>query len=227
MRKDIATRNLNDLITKVEAARLRVSEYHIVKIVGISKYSTKEDIKTLYGVGQRAFGENRVQDLKEKSETLDELPIEWHFVGTLQKNKINNLIDLNPTLVHSLDSLDLALELNKKLDAKNKKISCLLQINSAFEDTKSGVDPKDAVEIYKQILEICPNIILKGVMCIGANTQDEKLIKESFKLTKNIYDQLVPFGARYCSMGMSSDFELAIACGSNLIRVGSSLFKDL
>lgn len=227
MEKIIATKNLDNLITKVEAARLRVSEHHIVKIVGISKYSTIEDIKTLYEVGQRAFGENKVQDLRDKSKALDELPIEWHFVGTLQKNKINNLIDLNPTLVHSLDSLELAIELNKRLVEKNKKISCLLQINSAFEDTKSGVDPKDAVLIYKQILELCPNIILKGVMCIGANSKDEKLIKESFKLTKNIYDQLVPFGARYCSMGMSSDFELAIACGSNLIRVGSTLFKDL
>lgn len=227
MKKEIATKNLNILITKVEAARLRVSEYHIIKIVGISKYSTTEDIKTLYEVGQRAFGENRVQDLKEKMQSLDELPIEWHFVGTLQQNKINNLIDLNPTLVHSLDSLELAIELNKKLEAKNKKMSCLLQINSAFEDTKSGVDPKDAVDIYKKIINMCPNIILKGVMSIGANVEDENIIKESFKLTKNIYDELLPLGARYCSMGMSSDFELAIACGSNLIRVGSSLFKNL
>ncbi|PZP11614.1 MAG: YggS family pyridoxal phosphate-dependent enzyme, partial [Aliarcobacter butzleri] len=170
--------------------------------------------------------ENKVQDLKQKSEELDELPIEWHFVGTLQKNKINNLIDLNPTLIHSLDSLDLAQELNKKLEAKNKKLSCLLQINSANEDTKSGVEAKDAVKIYKEILETCPNIILKGVMCIGANSTDIKLLKESFKITKNIFDELVPFGAKYCSMGMSSDFELAIACGSNMIRVGSTLFKE-
>ncbi|AXK48960.1 YggS family pyridoxal phosphate-dependent enzyme [Aliarcobacter trophiarum LMG 25534] len=227
MEKTTATRNLNSLITKVEAARLKISEYHIVKIIGISKYSTAEDIKTLYEVGQRAFGENKVQDLKDKMQTLDEFPIEWHFVGTLQKNKINNLIDLNPTLVHSLDSLDLAIELNKKLEAKNKKMSCLLQINSAFEDTKSGVDPKEAVDIYKKIINLCPNIILKGVMSIGANVEDEDIIKKSFQLTKKIYEELVPLGARYCSMGMSNDFELAIACGSNLIRVGSTLFKNL
>ena len=91
MEKIIATKNLDNLITKVEAARLRVSEHHIVKIVGISKYSTIEDIKTLYEVGQRAFGENKVQDLRDKSKALDELPIEWHFVGTLQKNKINSI----------------------------------------------------------------------------------------------------------------------------------------
>jgi pyridoxal phosphate enzyme (YggS family) len=226
MNKQTATKNLDEIITKVEGARLRISEHHIVKIIGISKYSTSTDVKTLYEAGQRAFGENKVQDLKQKMEELDELPIEWHFVGTLQKNKINNLIDLNPTLIHSLDSLDLALELNKKLEAKNKKLSALLQINSAYEETKSGVMPEVALEIYKQILELCPNIILKGVMSIGAHVEDEKIIKESFKTTKRIFDELVPFGAKYCSMGMSSDFELAIACGSNMIRVGSTLFKD-
>jgi len=226
MDKKTATKNLDKVITKIEAARLRISEHHIVKLIGISKYSTVEDIKTLYEAGQRAFGENKVQDLKQKMEQLDDLPIEWHFVGTLQKNKINNLIDLNPTLIHSLDSLELAVELNKKLEAKNKKLSALLQINSAYEETKSGVLPEVAVDIYKQILETCPNIILKGVMSIGAHTEDEKIIKESFKTTKNIYDKLVPFGAKYCSMGMSSDFELAITCGSNMIRVGSTLFKE-
>ena len=226
MNKQTATKNLDEIITKVEGARLRISEHHIVKIIGVSKYSTSTDVKTLYEAGQRAFGENKVQDLKQKMEELDELPLEWHFVGTLQKNKINNLIDLNPTLIQSLDSLDLALELNKKLEAKNKKLSALLQINSAYEDTKSGVIPEVAVEVYKQIIELCPNIILKGVMSIGAHVEDEKIIKESFKTTKKIFDEVVPFGAKYCSMGMSSDFELAIACGSNMIRVGSTLFKD-
>ena len=226
MNKQTATKNLDEIITKVEGARLRISEHHIVKIIGISKYSTSTDVKTLYEAGQRAFGENKVQDLKQKMEELDELPLEWHFVGTLQKNKINNLIDLNPTLIQSLDSLDLALELNKKLETKNKKLSVLLQINSAYEDTKSGVMPEVAVEVYKQIIELCPNIILKGVMSIGAHVEDEKIIKESFKTTKKIFDEVVPFGAKYCSMGMSSDFELAIACGSNMIRVGSTLFKD-
>jgi len=226
MNKQTATKNLDEIITKVEGARLRISEHHIVKIIGISKYSTSTDVKTLYEAGQRAFGENKVQDLKQKMEELDEIPIEWHFVGTLQKNKINNLIDLNPTLIQSLDSLDLALEFNKKLEAKNKKISALLQINSAYEETKSCVMPEVAVEVYKQILELCPNIILKGVMSIGAHVEDEKIIKESFKTTKKIFDKVVPFGAKYCSMGMSSDFELAITCGSNMIRVGSTLFKD-
>jgi len=225
MEKELAVKNLDKVITKVEASRLRVSEHHIVKIIGISKYSTAEDIKTLYEVGQRAFGENKVQDLKTKKDILNDLPIEWHFVGRLQKNKINNLIDLNPTLMHSLDSIELAEELNKKLEAKNKKMSCLLQINSAYEDTKAGVKPDEAISIYKYINENYKNIRLKGVMSIGAHTDEREVVKKSFITTKNIFDELKPFGAKYCSMGMSSDFDLAIACGSNMIRVGSTLFK--
>jgi pyridoxal phosphate enzyme (YggS family) len=223
--KEKAVENLDKVITKVEGARLRVSDHHIVKIIGISKYSQSEDVAMLYKAGQRAFGENKVQDLKQKMADLDELPLEWHFVGRLQKNKINNLIDLNPTLMHSLDSLELAQELDKKLEAKNKTMSCLLQINSAKEDSKAGVMPEEAITIYKNILENYPNIKLKGVMSIGAHVDDRDIIKNSFMVTKNIYDELVPFGAKYCSMGMSGDFELAITCGSNMIRVGSSLFK--
>lgn len=226
MDKKIATKNLDEIITKVEGARLKVSEHHIVKIIGVSKYHSSEDVQTLYEAGQRAFGENKVQDLKEKTTALEEFPIEWHFVGRLQKNKINNLIDLNPTLVHSIDSLDLAQELNKKLEAKNRKMNVLIQVNSAYEDSKAGLIPENTIEVYKQILDTCPNLRLKGIMSIGAHTQDKELIKKSFNTTKKIFDELKPLGAKYCSMGMSSDYELAIACGSNMIRVGSSLFKD-
>ncbi len=225
MDKRTAIKNLDNIITKVEAARLRISEHHIVKIIAISKYSQAKDVETLYHAGQRAYGENKVQDLRAKSQELEDLPLEWHFVGRLQKNKINNLIDLNPSLVQSLDSLDLAEELNKKLEAKKKKLNCLLQINSAYEESKAGVNPKEAVKIYKHIQDNYPNIRLKGVMSIGAHSEDEKLIEESFKTTKKIFDELKSLGAKYCSMGMSGDFELAIACGSNMIRVGSSLFK--
>lgn len=225
MNKEQAVNNLDKVITNVETARLSLSDHHIVKIVAISKYNNEDDIQTLYSAGQRAFGENKVQDLKEKSISLDDSPIEWHFVGHLQKNKINNLIDLNPSLVHSLDSLELALELDKKLEAKSRKMNCLLQINSANEDSKSGVNPDDAIEIYTNIFDNCKNIKLQGVMSIGAHVEDEEVIKESFDTTKKIFDSLKDKGAKYCSMGMSSDYELAIKSGSNMIRVGSSLFK--
>jgi pyridoxal phosphate enzyme (YggS family) len=100
-----------------------------------------------------------------------------------------------------------------------------LQINSAYEESKTGVRPEVAIQTYKEIQTNCPNIKLKGVMSIGAHVEDSSVIKKSFETTKKIFDELQPLGAIYCSMGMSGDFELAISCGSNMIRVGSTLFK--
>jgi pyridoxal phosphate enzyme (YggS family) len=217
--------NLDKVIWNTEQARIKVSEHHIVQLVVVGKYTHIENISTLYTLGQRAFGENQIQQLKERSHTLEDLPLEWHMVGSLQKNKINNLIELRPSLMHSLDSMDLAIELNKKLEAKNTQMSCLLQINAAKEESKSGVSSEDAVSIYKKIKETCPNIKLKGVMTIGAHSKERLEIEKSFKITHNIYEELAGEGATICSMGMSSDYELAIECGSNLIRVGSALFE--
>ena len=214
---------IDDIIRRVEKARLKVSDHHIVKIVAISKYSTSEEIANLYHIGQRAFGENKVQDLKQKAIDLEELPLEWHFVGNLQKNKINNFLNINPTLFHGLDSLELALEMQKKLVAKDMTLDALLQINSAKEETKSGLMPEVATDIYKKIQLECPNINLKGVMSIGAHSDDRERVKKSFETTYNIYKTLP--NATICSMGMSGDFELAIECGSNMVRLGSLMFN--
>ena len=217
--------NLDEVIWNIEQARIAVSEHHIVKLVTVAKYTEVENIATLYELGQRAFGENQVQQLRERVEALDELPLEWHMIGTLQKNKINNLIDLRPSLMQSLDSLELANELNKKLLVKENTMNCLLQINAANEESKSGVSTEEAIDIYHTIKNTCSQINLKGVMTIGAHTEDTKLIQQSFETTHSIYEKLQKDGATICSMGMSSDYELAIKCGSNLVRVGSALFK--
>ena len=217
--------NLDEVIWNIEEARIAVSEHHIVQLVAVGKYTKIENIETLYTLGQRAFGENQVQQLKERMDTLEELPLQWQMIGSLQKNKINNLIDLRPSLLQSLDSLDLATELNKKLETKDLKMSCLLQINAAAEESKSGFSSPEAYDMYLQIKETCPNINLKGIMTIGANTEDTKLIQQSFETTHSIYEKLAKDGATICSMGMSSDYTLAIKCGSNLVRVGSALFK--
>ena len=214
---------IDDVIRRVEEARLKVSEHHIVKIIAVSKYSQVEDIEQLYRIGQRAFGENKVQDLREKAKTLEDLPIEWHFIGNLQKNKINNLLTVNPSLFQALDSLELAQELQKKLLAKDMTLDALLQINSAKEESKHGVMPEVAIETYKQIQQECPNIQLKGVMSIGAHADDKEIVRKSFETTHKIYEQLE--GATICSMGMSGDFELAIECGSNMVRLGSIMFN--
>ena len=223
--KEKLRKNLDEVIWEIEKARIAVSEHHIVKLVTVGKYTDIQNIATLYELGQRAFGENQVQQLAQRSEELAELPLEWHFIGTLQKNKINKLIDTAPSLMQSIDSLELALALDEKLARKERTMNCLLQINSANEASKSGVTTAAAKDIYQQIKEECSHINLKGVMSIGAHTEDQQIIKESFEATHRIYDSLQSDGATICSMGMSSDYALAISCGSNLVRIGSALFR--
>lgn len=219
-------RHIDTIIERIEHARIKVSEHHIVKIVAVSKYNKAEDIAKLYEIGQRAFGENRVQDLTAKQAALEELPLEWHYIGNLQRNKLNALIKADPFLFQSLDSIELANALQRRLADKEKTMDCLLQINSAHEETKSGVAPEQALETFAYIRQNCPNINLKGVMSIGAHTDDQAVIRESFETTYKIYEQLEDVSI--CSMGMSGDFELAIECGSNMIRLGSVMFpKEL
>ena len=214
--------HIDKIIENIEKARLHVSAHHIVKILAVSKYSDTDAVKSLYEIGQRAFGENKVQDLKAKSQILNDLPLEWHFIGNLQKNKINQLLSIEPSLFQSLDTLELAQALQKRLETNNQTLNTLLQINSAKENSKSGVLPEMAHDIYAQIKESCPNINLKGVMSIGAHTQNRADIQKSFELTHSIYSSIDD--ATICSMGMSSDYELAIRCGSNMVRLGSVMF---
>jgi len=223
--KEKLRKNLDEVIWNIEQARVSVSEHHIVQLVAVGKYSDEESIKELYELGQRAFGENQVQQLQTRMNNLEELPLQWHMMGHLQSNKINKLIELRPTLFQSLDSLNLAESLNAKLLEKNLKMNCLLQINAANEPQKSGVTQEEAFDIYQEIQERCPQLKLKGVMSIGAHVEDEKVIQKSFEETHSIYDALRKEGATICSMGMSNDYELAIKCGSNLVRIGSKIFN--
>ncbi len=215
--------HFDTIIERVEKARLQVNDHHIVKIVAASKYVDAPAIEELYRIGQRAFGENKVQDLALKSNELQELPLEWHFIGTLQKNKINPLLSTNPFMVHSVDSLELALALNERLLRENKMMRALIQVNSAGETTKSGLTPDEFLDVYAQIGEQCPALKLQGIMSIGAHSDETKIIQKSFETTRELFEKIP--NATTCSMGMSGDFELAIACGSNLVRLGSILFQ--
>ena len=214
----------DEILTRIEKTRITINQHQIVKIVAASKSADTAMIEAMYNIGQRSFGENKIQDMSDKVHSLEHLPLEWHFIGRLQTNKINQLIDLNSFLMHSLSSLELAVELDKRLHVKGKTLSALLQVNSAYEEQKAGVLPQNALEIYEQITSTCKNINLKGVMSIGAHSEDEKTIQKSFETTYKLYEALVPKGAKYCSMGMSGDFELAVHCGSNMLRLGSILF---
>lgn len=213
--------HLQEVIARIEKARISYSRHQIIKLVAISKYWEDSQILELYGAGQRAFGENKVQDLKRKAEAMQDYPLEWHFVGNVQENKINALINLKPALIHSISSLNLAKAFQVRLAREGVKQRALLQINSAEEASKGGVSPSEAKEIYLEIEETCPNLIMEGVMSIGAHTQDEEIVKRSFARTQVVFDSLPD--AKILSMGMSADFELAIAHGANLLRIGSAL----
>ncbi len=218
--------NFNRVLSRIEAARLEADEHRIIKIVAASKYVDAKAIEAMYNIGHRSFGENRIQDFKAKEEILKDLPIEWHYIGRIQTNKINALLDLNPFLIHSCESFEMAVEIDKRAKVKNKKVNILLQINSAKEDTKAGIMPEDAIFEYHKIQENLENVQLKGIMSIGAHSEDEEKVANSFIISSKIFETLKKDGAKYCSMGMSGDFELAIKHGSNMLRLGSVLFSE-
>ena len=207
---------LKELLEKIENLSKDVT------LIAVSKNVTCTEVRELYEQGQRNFGENRVQELAKKELELQNFTdIKWHMIGRLQNNKINQMISLKPVLWQSCDSFERALEVDKRL---SYKLDTLLQINSADEDTKQGVSVANAAEIYERIQSECKNINLKGVMSIGAHVDEPKEVQKSFELTYKIYESLKSKGATICSMGMSSDFELAIKCGSNMIRLGTMLY---
>jgi pyridoxal phosphate enzyme (YggS family) len=126
-------------------------------------------------------------------------------------------------MIHSLDSFELALALNERLQRENKTMRALIQVNSSGEESKSGLKPDEFLDVYAQITAQCPTLKLQGIMSIGAHTTDSKIVQKSFEITRTLFDKIP--NATVCSMGMSGDFELAIACGSNLVRLGSILFS--
>ncbi|RKO65308.1 YggS family pyridoxal phosphate-dependent enzyme [Campylobacter sp. P255] len=192
-----------------------------VRLIAASKYVQDGQIRELFKQGVIEFGENQVQALALKKEKLQDLQeIKWHFIGNLQSNKINLLIKQNPILWQSCNGLKIAKAVDKRLDYK---LDTLLEINTANESSKSGIEQNKAVEEFLQIKEECKNLNLVGVMCIGS--MNEAKVQESFEQTFKIYEKLQKYGAKICSMGMSGDFELAIKCGSNMVRLGSILFK--
>ena len=193
------------------------------KLVAVSKSVDIDAVKELASFGQLNFGENRVQELARKIQGLgaDYSRLRWHFIGRLQSNKINALLALRPALWQSCESLEAALAVDKRLDYE---LPCLLQINSADEDSKQGASLNEAVDIYHEICERCKLLKPVGVMSIGANNSDESVIAKSFEATYKVFESLQKHGAKICSMGMSDDWRLALKCGSNMLRLGRILW---
>lgn len=199
------------------------------KLIAVSKTQPVEAILAAYEAGQRIFGENKVQELVPKSEALPR-DIEWHLIGHLQTNKVKYIAPFVHT-IQSVDSLKLLTEINKQAQKHDRIINCLLQIYIAEEESKFGLSPEEAEGIlnsqeYRQL----NNIRITGVMGVATNTSSEGQLRKEFKVLKNFYNTLKDkyFASdsnfKEISMGMSSDYQIAVAEGSTMVRVGSSIF---
>jgi pyridoxal phosphate enzyme (YggS family) len=199
-------------------------------LIAVSKTKPSADIMELYALGHRDFGENYVQELVKKQAELPE-DIRWHFIGHLQSNKIK-MIAPYVHLIHGVDSIKLLEAIDKEGRKLNKKINCLLQVHVATEETKFGLDlveARQAAAMYF-IEKKYPNVGLCGIMGMASFSEDEALLKQEFGALKTLYDEIKSlYGTdaadfNTLSMGMSGDYPIALASGSNMIRVGSLLF---
>lgn len=196
-----------------------------VTLVAVSKTKPISEIKEAYDAGQRIFGENKIQEMVNKYESLPK-DIQWHMIGHLQSNKVKYMAHF-VDLIHGVDSLKTLKEINKQAQKHNRKIACLLQAKIAKEETKFGLSFEEIEKILgsDELLEF-KNIEITGLMGMASFSSDDRVITEEFQNLKLFYDKLNSTGSRFSvlSMGMSGDYEIAIANGSNMIRVGSAIF---
>lgn len=201
-----------------------------VTLVAVSKTKPVDVIMEAYKAGQRVFGENKVQEMVEKQPLLPE-DIEWHMIGHLQRNKVKYMASF-VSLVHGVDNIRLLKEINKQAKAHDRVIDCLLQIKIADEDSKFGMTPAEAHDILRsEAFAQLKNIRIVGLMGMATFTDDKQQIEQEFKKLKATFDQLKALEPTHSemkviSMGMSGDYQIAIACGSTLVRIGSSIFGD-
>lgn len=191
--------------------------------MAVSKLKPASDIEDLYKEGQRDFGENYVQELVDKQAVLP-ANINWHFIGHLQSNKVKYIAPF-VHLIHGVDSLKLLQEINKQALKNNRVIDCLLQVHIAKEETKFGMDASelsDALEAAK----LLPTVNIKGLMGMASFSDNQELVATEFKYLQELFTahQFDKQPAAILSMGMSADYPLAIATGSNMVRIGSLLF---
>ncbi|MBK8367864.1 MAG: YggS family pyridoxal phosphate-dependent enzyme [Bacteroidetes bacterium] len=194
-----------------------------VTLIAVSKTKPTEMLLEAYEAGQRHFGENYVQELVDKEAQLPK-DIHWHFIGHLQSNKVKYIAPF-VYLIHGVDSFSLLKEINKQAQKNNRVIDCLLQIYIAQEETKFGLDFKEALDILNSTeFKELKNIAIKGFMAMASNTEKEVQIRAEFKSLKEFSKQFPNYSV--LSFGMSGDYLLAIEEGSTMIRVGSSIFGE-
>ena len=193
------------------------------KLVAVSKTRSIKEINDAYNSGQKIFGENRVQEIVEKQKLLPD-DIEWHMIGHLQKNKVKYITNFI-SLIHSLDRISLAKEIDKYAKKSNRKIDCLIQLKISSEETKFGLDINHLENFYSEVKEY-NNINLVGLMGMASFTQEKEKIIDEFNKIKELYDKmkLKNSNLKILSTGMSDDYKLALKNGSNMIRLGSKIF---
>ena len=197
-----------------------------VLLVAVTKLHSTDEINEAIHCGITDIGENKVQEIMDKYDRVE--PVRWHLIGHLQTNKVKYIID-KVSMIHSVDSLKLAQEINKRAQQHGLVMDILIQVNSAMEESKFGITTEETGELIGQILETCPNVRIRGLMCIAPFEDNPDDARVYFAEVKKLYDKygqidhpMLDF--KYLSMGMSNDFEVAIEEGSNLIRVGTSIF---
>lgn len=197
-----------------------------VKLIAVTKTHGPDMINEAIDCGVTDIGENKVQEIMDKYEKVK--PVNWHMIGHLQTNKVKYIID-KVCLIHSVDSLKLAKEIDKRAGAAGKTMDILIQVNSAGEESKFGISPEETEGLIMEILETCPNIKICGLMCIAPLEEDPedarpyfKAVKEQYERFKNIKHRRMDM--KYLSMGMSHDYIAAMEEGSNMVRVGSAIF---
>lgn len=199
-----------------------------VQLVAVSKTKPVEDIRALYALGQRDFGENYVQELVDKQPQLPS-DIRWHFIGHLQSNKVKYIAPF-VHLIHGVDSWKLLKEIDKQAAKNSRVIDVLLQMHIAQEETKFGLDENEVSEMLNhEAFSALENVRIVGIMSMASFVDDVQQIRQEFSIAKNTFDKYANqevsyFSMRILSLGMSADYSIAIEAGSNMIRVGSKLF---
>lgn len=204
-----------------------------VTLMAVTKTHGADEINQAIAAGATDIGENRVQELLEKYDKVS--PVRWHLIGHLQTNKVKNIIG-KVVMIHSVDSMKLAREINKRSEAAGLTTDILIEINSAMEETKSGIAAGDLKELVTEITSECGNIRVRGLMCIPPLAVTPEDARPYFREAKELFDEMKTwdlqkdsyseerFRPDVLSMGMSGDFEVAIEEGSTIVRVGSSIF---
>lgn len=226
MLKKMEIERYYEVKNKVIYAAAKSPFHKTVTLVAVSKTHPASDIQQVYDAGQRDFGENKVQEILEK---YDQLPsdIRWHMIGHLQTNKVKYIID-KVCMIHSVDSLKLAQVIDKEAGKHNICMPILIEVNIGNEDTKSGINASEAASLIEEI-SLLPNVHINGLMCIPPACHDEQESRKYFKALRDLsidieHRNIDNVQMNVLSMGMSDDYEAAIAEGSDIVRVGTSIF---